>query len=189
MAWFVGIERGLYLARFPVWLIAEEPEEHQFVVAVERSQMGLTPGALPDTLTREYVAAITRRRVHQPAFRARVLHAYEDHCTVCKIHHTPLLDAAHIIPDTESDRYPSVENDLSLCKIHHAAYDADIMGITPDLRVHVREDVLAESDGPMLQHGLKDLHKQPLMWVPRKRAARPSETRLQRRFEQFLAAG
>ena len=35
LVWFQGIARGLYLPVFPVWLVDEEPDQHQFVVASE----------------------------------------------------------------------------------------------------------------------------------------------------------
>ena len=38
-------------------------------------------------------------------------------------------------------------NVLSLCKIHHAAYDKNILGISPDYQVKVRIDILDEVDG------------------------------------------
>jgi putative restriction endonuclease len=44
---------------------------------------------------------------------------------------------------------------LALCKLHHAAFDRHILGITPALRVEVRLDILHEVDGPMLLHGLQ----------------------------------
>lgn len=188
LVWFIGIRPGWYLARAPVWLVDEEPALHQFVVAVEPSQRFLTPQELADPIARAYIARMTRQRVHQPVFRERVLDAYEHHCTVCKLHHDPLLDAAHIIADTEPDGEPSVVNGLSLCKIHHAAYDADIMGITPDLEVRIRPDVLDESDGPMLLHGLQSRHGQRLLWIPRSRKARPNQDRLDRRYQRFLEA-
>ena len=119
-------------------------------------------------------------------FRARVLHAYDKHCAV--LQHAPLLDAAHIIPDTSPEGDASVVNRLSMCKIHHAAYDADLMGITPQTRVEVRPDVLDEADGPMLVHGLQAQHGQRLTWIPRSPSARPSEERLERRHQQFLAS-
>jgi hypothetical protein len=46
-------------------------------------------------------------------------------------------------------------NGLALCKRHHAAFDRYLIGVTPDLEVTVRLDVLAEIDGPTLQHGLQ----------------------------------
>jgi len=44
---------------------------------------------------------------------------------------------------------------VGLCKLHHAAFDRYLIGVTPDLEVTVRLDVLKEIDGPMLQHGLQ----------------------------------
>jgi len=66
-----------------------------------------------------------------------------------------LLEAAHILPDDHPLGEPVVPNGLALCKLHHAAFDAYIIGVTPDLEVTVRLDVLQEIDGPMLQHGLQ----------------------------------
>jgi len=45
-----------------------------------------------------------------------------------------------------------------LCKLHHAAFDCFIIGITPDYKIELRKDILDENDGPMLQHGLKEFH-------------------------------
>jgi putative restriction endonuclease len=42
-------------------------------------------------------------------------------------------------------------------QIHHAGYDQKILGIRPDLYVEVRQDILTEIDGPMLQHGLQEI--------------------------------
>ena len=51
---------------------------------------------------------------------------------------------------------PVVPNGLSLCKIHHAAYDENFLGVRPDLVVEVRADV-DQIDGPMLRHGLQEM--------------------------------
>ena len=50
-----------------------------------------------------------------------------------------------------------VPNGLALCKIHHAAYDSNIVGIRPDLIVEIQPKILAEVDGPMLRHGLQEM--------------------------------
>lgn len=81
LAWFIGVAAGLYEPVFPVWLVDEEPAEHQFVVALDRAmeaawqpQVFLTA---PDEIRRrEYAEAVVRRRLHQPEFRRRVLTAY-----------------------------------------------------------------------------------------------------------------
>lgn len=76
------------------------------------------------------------------------------------------IDAAHIIPDHDEAGIAAVRNGMSLCKIHHAAYDCNILGIRPDLFVEIRSDLLHEIDGPMLQHGLQERHGQRLMVIP-----------------------
>ena len=121
-------------------------------------------------------------------FRSRVLFAYREQCSICRLRHAPLLDAAHITPDSDPDGLPVVPNGLAMCKIHHAAYDADIIGIRPDLTVDVRADVLAEIDGPMLRHGQQEMRDVKLL-LPRSREARPDIARVARRWERFRLAG
>ena len=103
---------------------------------------------------------------------------------MCRLRHDELLDAAHIIPDTEPEGAPVVPNGLALCKLHHAAFDRQFLGVRPDYVIEVRQDILQESDGPMLQHGLKELHHTRL-GVPRKPALRPDVKLLARRYEEF----
>lgn len=76
------------------------------------------------------------------------------HC----LQHQELLDAAHIIPDKDEMGEPTVNNGIALCKIHHAAFDRNILGIRPDLVIETRVDVLNEADGPMLRYGLQEMH-------------------------------
>ncbi|MBK7450771.1 MAG: hypothetical protein IPJ47_15695 [Anaerolineales bacterium] len=45
----------------------------------------------------------------------------------------------------------TIENGLSLCKLHHSAYDAFIIGVTPDYIIQVRADILEEE--PPLSFG------------------------------------
>ncbi len=100
--------------------------------------------------------------------------------------HLSLLDASHILDDRHIMGQPVVPNGLALCKIHHAALDQNIIGVSPDFRISIREDVLAEIDGPMLKHGIQALDGQRLT-VPRQRAAASSRERLQIRYSQFRA--
>jgi hypothetical protein len=55
-------------------------------------------------------------------------------------------------------RRTGVTNGLALCTLYHAAFDRDVIGITPDYVVEVRRDVLEQEDGPMLIHGLQGFH-------------------------------
>jgi putative restriction endonuclease len=192
MAYFVGVARGIYHAIFPAYLVFEEPELRQFAVAVDEGQRALSP--VPPAVpaggvagVRSYAERLTRLRLHQPVFRARVLRAYDSRCAMCRLRHPELLDAAHILADTHPRGEPVVPNGLALCKIHHAAFDCDILGVRPDLVVEVRADVLAEVDGPMLQYGLQQMHGAVLA-VPNGRADRPDRERLEERYETFRRA-
>jgi putative restriction endonuclease len=144
-------------------------------------------GEYENNSRRSYITANVRQRVHQSAFRERVLRAYREQCAMCKLRHSELLDAAHIIPDGEPDGDPIVPNGLSLCKLHHAAFDRGFLGIRPDYVVEVRQDILHENDGPMLLHGLKEMHEKRI-FLPRNASQRPSESLLERRYSRFLDA-
>ena len=99
-----------------------------------------------------------------------------------------MLDAAHIIADKDDLGDPIIPNGLSLCKIHHAAFDHHIIGITPDYTVKVCQKILEETDGPMLRYGLQSLNDGRLQ-LPAKRKDYPDRERLDLRYSLFLKAG
>ena len=80
-------------------------------------------------------------------------------------------------------------NGLAMCKLHHAAFDRNVIGIRPDLVIEVRGDILEEIDGPMLRYGLQELHGHKLMVVPRSQTDRPKSTFLDERYQLFRSAG
>jgi putative restriction endonuclease len=187
LVYFHATVPARYIAAWPVYVVGDDQERLAFHVDVdgpERRPSGVNQVAEPD-LSRRYGVRTTHQRLHQQAFRDRVLNAYREHCAVCRLRHSELLDAAHIIPDSDPDGEPRVSNGLSLCKLHHAAYDQQLFGIRPDLIVEVRASILEENDGPMLRHGLQEIHESHL-YVPRRKEWRPNEGALQRRYEQFL---
>ena len=188
LIWFFGVGVAMYQPIFPVYLLAEEPERLQFVI-IPGAIRGLVDVTSPaESQLRRYVMAESKRRLHQPVFRATVMRAYETRCAVCSLAHGQLLDAAHIVPDSDEAGIPTVRNGLAMCKIHHAAYDAHILGVSPDYIVKIRADLLDEIDGPMLQYGLKERHDQKLMVLPSVRAQRPDRDLLSISYERFRSA-
>jgi len=188
MIWQYGLKPGIFNAVSPVYLTAEEPDQDQFVLALTEDQRGVKPGSPVETMLRRYLISETKRRLHQPVFASQVMLAYETKCAVCALAHRELLDAAHIIPDGDPLGLPVVQNGLALCKIHHAAYDGNILGIRPDFVVEIHERLLHEIDGPMLTCGLQGHHGQRLRKLPALRSEKPDQQRLARRYEQFRAA-
>jgi putative restriction endonuclease len=144
------------------------------------------PVIVEDPLERQYVFRETRVRVHQARFRGRVIPAYRNLCAICRLKEQRLLDAAHIVGDLEVRGEPVIANGLSLCSIHHRAFDEELVGISPDYEVHVSRRLLDEDDGPMLDV-LKGFHRRPIE-IPRQKTWRPDRERLAMRFERFLAA-
>jgi putative restriction endonuclease len=189
LIWFLGYERGRYAPVYPVYLVSEEPEEHQFLVAVGADRKSNYVDMIyPDAEIRvEYSMRETKQRLHQAPFRAAVLDAYKCRCAICRFAHANLLDAAHIVADSEGGK-PLVRNGLALCKMHHSAFDTGIIGITPDCTVKVKQEVLDETDGPMLLHGIQEFHDHQLMVLPERRSQRPDPAFLEYKYEQFLAA-
>jgi putative restriction endonuclease len=189
VAYFVGTRPGWYRPEWPVFVTADD--------AVARRVL-LTPGrmvgpyderepALPgDPIERRYAVRETRVRLHQARFRARVLPAYANQCTICKLKETRLLDAAHIVADIELAGEPTVSNGLSLCSIHHRAFDEDLVGISPDYEVQLHPRLLDDDDGPMLDL-LKDAHRTTIV-VPRRPTSRLDRELLAVRFARFASA-
>ena len=180
------IRDGEYVPYAPVYVVDDLVDQREFLLSLDESVglMGGLTGATP--IERRYREAMVRQRLHQREFRGRVIAAYRTHCAICRLRHGELLDAAHIIGDAEDDGAPLVSNGLSLCKIHHAAFDRNLLGVSPDYVVHIDHRLLDEIDGPMLRHGLQEMHGTSLT-LPERRGDRPDRDRLKQRFTRFQA--
>jgi putative restriction endonuclease len=195
LVYFHAIVPGKYLAAYPVFVVSDDPAGLTFWVQVDDASTltgdfeaaGHVAAEDDSEPRRAYITATVRRRLHQVAFRQRVLHAYREMCALCRLRHLELLDAAHITPDTDPEGEPHVSNGLALCKLHHAAFDGFFFTVTPEYRVEVRPSILAESDGPMLIVGLQQIHGQTIQ-LPTQLAQRPEQARLERRYELFREA-
>lgn len=179
------------MASWPVYIVGDDPSALTFTVAVDHRMFTGASAAQEETadveIRRRYITRLVRQRLHQQAFRERVLDAYRQHCAVCRLRHQELLEAAHIVADSDPQGDPRVVNGLAMCKLHHAAFDAQIIGVTPDCIVQVRTDVLEEIDGPMLKHGLQGSHDAKLL-LPSRSVDPPDPALLAQRYEVFRRA-
>jgi putative restriction endonuclease len=194
LVYFHAVDRGLYAAAYPVFVVGDDPASLFFSVQVDDLSAALTSASDVDIVAedveaprRAYVTATFRRRLHQVAFRRRVIRAYQERCALCRLRHQELLDAAHITPDRDEEGDPVVSNGLALCKLHHAAFDGFFFTVRPDYVVEVRPSVLGETDGPMLVVGLQQIHGQRIH-LPRREVDLPDPDRLRVRYEQFRQA-
>lgn len=197
LVYLKGIVKGRYLATWPVFIMGADAAGLTFTVALDAAELAIGGAAsqvhegespTETAVKQAYATRLFRQRLHQRAFRERVLRAYREQCAICRLRHQELLDAAHIIADTEEGGKPTVPNGLALCKLHHAAFDRHFLAVRDDYRIEVRGDVLREQDGPMLVHGLQQLHGQSI-WVPRAPGLRPDRELLARRYQVFRMTG
>lgn len=193
-----GIEPATYVPAWPVFIVGDDEMALTFTVAVDdavaiRQLDALAPESkesslqADSTIRRGYITRLTRQRIHQQAFRERVLHAYRQQCALCRLKHDVLLDAAHIVPDSDPEGEPVTSNGISLCKLHHAAFDKHVLAIRPDYVIEIRRDLMEESDGPMLKHGLQGLHQQSIV-LPTRDDHRPNRLALEKRYQRFKSA-
>jgi putative restriction endonuclease len=99
-----------------------------------------------------------------------------------------LLDAAHIIADRdELLGQPLVTNGLPLSKVHHAAFDANLIGIDADYRIYVADELFVMNDGPMLEQGIKAKRGKTLL-MPDRLIDRPDPDRLAARSDLCRSA-
>ena len=125
-----------------------------------------------------------KQRLHQAPFREAVINAYRGRFSLSRLPEKRLLDAAHIISDTnEQVGQPVVPDGLRLSKIHHAAFDAYLIGIARDYRVHVSDRLLDQHDGKILEAlMLLDGGKIHMPWPSEDF---PDRDRLAQRYEVF----
>ena len=189
LVYFHGVIEARYVAAWPVFVEKDLTPTHRFVISVDahtQTNLFQSERVGEDTLLRRrYVTVQTRHRLHQRAFRERVLRAYRRQCSLCRLRRDGLLDAAHIAPDSEPEGVPSVSNGLALCRLHHAAFDRFFLGVRPDYIIEIRRDILHDRDGPTLKHAIQGLHHQRIA-LPRQKTNHPDIDLLAERYERFL---
>ncbi|MDE0096969.1 MAG: HNH endonuclease [Gammaproteobacteria bacterium] len=183
LIYFLGVAPRCYQAMIPTFVSGWDAKSLKArIVFGTPDQDELT--APQTSRERRYALRTVKQRLHQASFREAVITAYNGRCALSGLPEQRLLDAAHIISDrNEQLGQPVVPNGLPLSKIHHAAFDAHLIGIDPDYRLHVSERLLDQNDGPMLE-ALKQLDGGELH-LPARIKDHPDRDRLAQRFEQF----
>ena len=183
IVYFIGTAPGRYLAVEPAYIVDWDAKTLKAHVAfgMPDQTMPKPPQSAPE---RRYALRMVKQRLHQDSFREAVISAYSGRCALSRIPDSRLLDAAHIMKDKDK-RFgqPIVPNGILLSKIHHAAFDAHLIGIDPDYRLHISDQLLAQNDGPMLEV-IKQLNNETI-FLPKRTKDWPDKDRLAMRFEKF----
>lgn len=184
--YFIGVAPQLFTAIVPAYIGGWDRNALSARVGFcdpVNDHVGVMEDSAPE---RRYALRAVQQRLHQASFREAVIQAYGGRCALSGLPELRLIDAAHIISDRdEKFGQPVVPNGIPLTKIHHAAFDAHLIGINPDYGIHVSERLLVQKDGPMLE-ALKRLHGGSLH-MPKRSRDLPDRDRLAERYEQFLA--
>jgi putative restriction endonuclease len=187
--YFLGIAPGRYTAIYPTFVVDWSASKLAAKIGFGAPLIS-TAGApaIPSEPERRYSLRLVRQRLHQATFREAVLAAYGGRCAISRLPEQRLLDAAHIIADgDELLGQPLVANGLPLSKVHHAAFDANLIGIDADYQIHISDELFAMNDGPMLEQGIKAMRGKTLL-MPARQVVRPDRDRLAALFELYRAA-
>ena len=188
LIYFIAVAPTIYAALYPAFLVDWDPDGLETGVVFSKSIAPGSGASFPKSeVERRYRMIEVKQRVHQAEFREAVLDAYSNRCVITGLPVKDLLDASHIVPDgDETWGQPVLPNGLLLSKIHHAAYDANLIGIDADRRVHVSEELLSQQDDPILRKAIQAMKGLEIR-SPKRQEDRPDPDRLAARFEQYLA--
>lgn len=185
VVYFRGIGPGQYMVAAPMYVVTIDLGARRAVLEAGLPIEDMSPeGLVSAEHVRAYATRDVRVRLHQQKFRVAVLSAYRYRCAICTLREASLVQAAHIVPDSDPAGVAAVVNGIALCAIHHLAYDRNVLGIDPRGVVHISERVLRETDGPMLTTGIQGFHGS-CIHVPARKEQRPDPQRLAQRFEVF----
>ncbi|MEA2421882.1 MAG: putative restriction endonuclease, partial [Thermoleophilaceae bacterium] len=168
LVYFRALGPGLYLVVAPMFVTADDPVARTVVLEPGLPVQDMQPGGLVSSPNvRAYATSEARYRLHQQRFKLEVMRAYRHRCAICTLRERELVQAAHIVPDTEPEGIAAVVNGLALCAIHHLAFDRNLLGVDPKGVIHIADRLLREIDGPMLRTGLQGFHGEQIA-LPRR---------------------
>lgn len=189
LAWLVGTKPAdtlFYYARFPAYIKDVDPRSREFLIFIGDTADSTTSldVTTPVPIEKRYASRWTKARLHQHDFREQVISAYDISCAVCDLPHAQLIEGAHITPDSDASGAPEVSNGIALCRVHHTAYDRNLLGIDDQLRVHIADRAVMRE---MTTHrpALSPFEGRRLMHIPSRRILQPDDARLHARFHEF----
>lgn len=131
--------------------------------------------------------ALVRRRVNQSFFRQAVMSAYNFRCCISGIETPELVEACHIVgwADAAVSR-TNPKNGLCLNAFFHKAYDNFLLGITPDLKVVLAEELVEKSTEASFRDYLRGLEGRSVILPDR---FFPQRELLEVHYDRFLHRG
>ena len=112
----------------------------------------------PFSMQRDIASMQTETPVRSAGFRRVIMEIYDYMCAVCELNirvstGESVTDAAHIIPFSVSYN-DDIRNGISLCKLHHWAFDTGLISVSEAYTVMVSSSVEQQGPAALLLTGL-----------------------------------
>lgn len=186
--YFHAVAPAVYKALWPCFIKTIYPENtHPYCEVLIGSDLKIDKDqeiVFPNEIQTRYQVRESKVRLHQASFRESVLNAYNRKCAVTGMQELALIEAAHIIPDSLIGEKQYVNNGIALSRIHHKAYDARLLGIDPNFRIHFSEHLLQNCENEFIKDAFLKF-KGSKISVPRNSDLAPNRDFLARNFEKF----
>ena len=127
---------GLYLENLTKIHLLEDIE---LVELVEKSDSLNSENQDGEVDFEEGHLTITHTRYKRdPRFKSIVYDAYDNRCAMCGIQ-LELIEAAHIVPHSHEKGTDEIGNGISLCALHHTAYDRSLIFFDEEFNIIINE--------------------------------------------------
>lgn len=186
--YFHAIAPAIYKALWPCFIDRIFPDEGhaRIIVGVAKpsAKIHKVEYSIPDDIESRYMVRESKVRMHQAAFRNAILNVYQNRCAITGMVEPKLIDAAHIIPDADVGDSQLINNGIALSNLHHRAYDRGLVGIDPDYRIHVSEQLLQNEDSNFIKRAIKAYDQKSLI-LPSNANYLPNKDALALRYDEF----
>ncbi len=186
--YFHAIAPAVYQALWPCFIediSAAEGYAKVLVGSVQAS--GLTEEGnyrVPNEIESRYLVRETKVRLHQSSFRAAVLDAYKNRCAITGMAETRLIEAAHIVPDSQVNGSQLINNGIALSNLHHRAFDRNLLGIDGDYRIHISSGIREQFPNEFVENAFSSCDN-TLLKLPVVKELYPDRDSLAERFEAY----
>ena len=114
----------------------------------------------PFSMQRDVASVQTETPVRNAGFRRAIMKIYEYACAVCELNirasrGESATDAAHIIPFSVSYN-DDIRNGMSLCKLHHWAFDTGLISLDDDYQIIVSPSMSEQGPTERMLTQLRD---------------------------------